>query len=60
MSQSQIAMLPEIFANLSMSAQMEGLTITKQIQEMCLAVLNSEASLEECLALLNTKYSQEA
>lgn len=60
MSQNQISMLPDIFANLSMSAQMEGLIITEQIQELCLAVLNGEASLDECLALLNAKYSQEA
>ncbi len=59
MSQNQISMLPDIFANLSMSAQMEGMTITEQIREMCLAVLNGESTLEECLAQLNAKYSQE-
>jgi len=59
MSQNQISMLPDIFANLSMSAQMEGMTITEQIREMCLAVLNEERTLEECLAQLNAKYSRE-
>lgn len=59
MSQNQIAMLPDIFANLSLSAQMEGLIVTEQIQEMCLAILNGVTSLEECLAQLNAKYSQE-
>lgn len=59
MSQNQISMLPDIFANLSMSAQMEGMTITGQIREMCLAVLNGERTLEECLAQLNAKYSRE-
>jgi len=59
MSQNQISMLPDIFANLSMSAQMEGMTITGQIREMCLAVLNGESTLEECLAQLNAKYSRE-
>ncbi len=59
MSQNQISMLPDIFANLSMSAQMEGMTITEQIREMCLAVLNGERTLEECLAQLNAKYSRE-
>lgn len=59
MSQQQISMLPDIFANLSMSAEMEGMTITEQMKEMCLAVLNGETTLEECLAQLNTKYSRE-
>ncbi len=59
MSQQQISMLPDIFANLSMSAQMEGMTITEQMKEMCLAVLNGEMTLEECLTQLNAKYSQE-
>ena len=58
MSQKQLAMLPDIFANLSMSAQMEGVTVTEQIREMCLAVLNGERSLEECLAQLNEKYAR--
>lgn len=59
MSQNQIAMLPDIFANLSMSAQMEGMAVTEQIREMCLTVLNGERSLEECLEQLNAKYSRE-
>lgn len=59
MSQQQIAMLPDIFANLSMSAEMEGLTLTEQMKEMCLAVLNGETSLEECLKQLNAKYERE-
>lgn len=58
MSQKQIAMLPDILANISMSAQMEGLIITDQIREMCLSVLNGTSSMEECLALLNAKYTQ--
>lgn len=59
MSQQQIAMLPDIFANLSMSAEMEGLTLTEQMKEMCLAVINGEISLEECLKQLNAKYDRE-
>lgn len=59
MSQNQIAMLPDIFDNLAMSAQMEGLTLTEQIKDMCLAVLNGDATVEECLARLNEKYSRE-
>lgn len=38
---------------------MEGLTITEQLREMCLAVLDGESTLEECLSQLNAKYSRE-
>lgn len=59
MSQNQIAMLPDIFDNLAMSAQMEGLTLTEQIKDMCLAILSGDTTVEECLTLLNEKYSRE-
>lgn len=59
MSEAQMAALPSIFANLSMSAAMEGLTLTEQIKAMCLDVLNGECTLEECLTQLNDKYDRE-
>ncbi len=59
MSEAQMAALPNIFDNLAMSAEMEGLALTEQIKAMCLDVLRGKRTMEECLAQLNEKYHRE-
>lgn len=58
MTKKQEAALPELLQNFIMFSQMEGLTVSTVIQDMCLSVLRGERTLEECLRQLNAKYKE--
>jgi len=58
MTKKQEAALPELLQNFIMSSQMEGLTVSAAIQDMCLSVLSGERTLEECLPQINAKYNE--
>lgn len=58
MTKKQEAALPELLQNFIMFSQMEGLTVSAVIQDMCLSVLRGERTLEECLRQLNAKYKE--
>ncbi len=52
MTMRQTAMLPEALENFIVSSEMEGVTVSETLREMCLAVVRGETTLEECLAQL--------
>lgn len=58
MTKKQEAALPELLQNFIMSSQMEGITVSTTIQDMCLSVLSGERTLEECLCQINAKYNE--
>ncbi len=47
MTMRQIALLPEALENFIVSSEMEGVTVSEPIQEMCLAVVRGKTTLEE-------------
>lgn len=55
---TQTVAFKESMANLIMSAQMEGLEISQEMQAMYIAVLDGTASLEDCLAQIDAKYPE--
>lgn len=52
MTMRQTTMLPEALENFIASSEMEGVTVSETLREMCLAVVRGETTLEECLAQL--------
>ncbi|SBV99139.1 hypothetical protein KL86CLO1_11143 [uncultured Eubacteriales bacterium] len=58
MPEAQMNMLPDIFDNLLMSAQMEGLTVTEQIWSMCVAIAAGDCTLEDCLKQIGAGYKE--
>jgi len=48
--------LPEILSNIQASNVMEGFDFTDEIYALCLAVLNSDKTLDDALTELNAKY----
>lgn len=48
--------LTEILKNIEMSLQMEGMTLTPALRDMCLAVVNGNATLDDCLDEIAREY----
>lgn len=57
MTKKQKEMLPELMQNYIVSSQMEGLTVSRALQDICLAILNGERTLEDCLYQISAKYN---
>lgn len=57
MTKKQASQLPELLQNFIMSSEMEGLSVSETMQEMCMNVLSGKATLEECLTQINRKYA---
>jgi len=43
--------------NAEMSARMEGLVLTQQLQKKCVDVVTGKRTLQDCLAEINAKYA---
>lgn len=48
--------MTEILNNIEMSLQMEGMTLTPELRDMCLAVVNGNTTLDDCLAAIAQEY----